>query len=763
MASVLNILGLSVAFAVFTVIMMQVRWEYQYGKTDVASDSIFRLEKYVDQIGFYHTTHHISTHDKLINSTANVDKYARISGGRMMDFYVLKDGQKQFFELKSICFHNDVSEIFDIKMRQGEFKSILVPGNAIINRSTASLLFGDADPVGRKIFTKDEEFNVVGVSEDQPGNATIKNGVWVYQNEDPNYGIYQLFVKVKDPSKIGEMVDAFEKNENKNSTKAKSDYPSIRLINVGDIYFDQLANATDEKHGDLRTTNVLLAIAILIIFIALVNFVNFYTSLAPVRVKGLNTRVVFGSSRAALRWQIIFEGMVLSVFAFLISLLFIDIFNSISLKSLILIDSTTLTDNIGIVCVCGAMSLVVGFVAGLFPAFYCTKFEPAVALKGSAMGSQKGQKLRMTLVGMQYVISIVLIICAIFVKLQHEAMLNAPLGFDKANLLRVNVGERNALKIMEQLKAIPTVQKTAIYRGTFGTGKGDNGEMYCFPNGDTVHFWQYFVDHNFMSTIGIPIIEGENFSEKTANFFDVIFDNVDTQYDVIIGKSVAKTHNVKVGDLLVVPRGLPARVVGICGDFIATSVVEQQTPVVFTKSQGGALLIRINPENTPKSIDEINKEIKKIIPENSPTVVFYDQHVGMMYEKEKKLGTLITLFSMIAIVISLMGVFGLMVFETQYRRKEIGIRKVFGSTVREILLMFNKKFAIITIVCFVLATPIAYFAIDKWLDGFAYKTPMFWWVFAVGGVIVLLITATIVTLQAYKNATENPIKSIKTE
>lgn len=764
LVSALNLIGLSVAFATFTIIMIQVRWEYSYGKSDTAADSIYRFDELDKASGKFSTTLNMDLGRAFSQSSPLIVESAGMQYSTRNFKALSQDIQNPFFnDIPTIYTNDNIFKVFDITLLQGTVTEFMMPNKAIVSESIAAKMFGDKNPIGQAI--KDQwrdEVQISGVYKELPSNATVPNGVIIFE-EFRNVRMNTHYVKISDRSKIDQIIDNFTK-EDRQIGHVNPSKEIYRLINVGDIYFDKGSRPNSFiKQGNKTTTDILFFVGILVVLIAMINFVNFYMALAPRRVKGLNARLVFGASRNLLRVRLVSEAVGISIVAFWASLFWIDVFNSTSLSSVMKMGSVGILANWQTVLLCGLLAVIEGSIAGLFPAKYCTSFEPALALKGGVMSTRKGKKLRATLVGFQYVISIVLIVFALFVGLQHKAMVNAPLGYDQENLFTVKMsGNEKAQQFCDKLAGESFVVSAAKYNGAFGTYEGDMLGDVVSVYGDTIKLCSYMVSHNFLDVIGIPIIEGDGFKPDAVDLWDDL-DN-GHPWDVVVNQATMALFGGEVGHLFKNSKHA-GKILGVTGDFVSKSVALNQDPVAFVvvKDTRQVLIRTQKGSNAWESLEKLNTIVKEIETENTPQVSFYSEHVAKLYDNEKQFGLLISLFSLVAIIISLVGVFGIVAFETQNRRKEIGIRKVFGATINQVLEMFNVKFILLVGVSCVIALPIAYWGVSQWLEGFVYKTPIVWWVFVVAGFTVALVTVITVTIQSYRSATENPVKAISNE
>lgn len=763
MVSALNLLGLSVAFATFTIIMMQVRWEYSYGQSDSDADNIYRFDELDKASGKFNTTQNMDFNRAFAQSSPLIVESAGMLYSRRNFQVMSQDAQNPFFnDIETIFTNDNIFKIFDINLLKGTVGEFMMPNKAIVSESVARKFFGDKDPIGQVIKNDwRDELQICGVYKELPSNATISNGVIIFE-EFRNVRMNTLYVKISDNSKIDQIITDFSKID-KQIGRANPSKGVYRLINVGDVYFDKGSRPNSFiQQGNKTTTDILFFVGILVVVIAMINFVNFYMALTPMRVKGLNARLVFGASRGLLRVMLVSEAIGISIIAFAVSLLWIDIFNSTSLSSVMKMSSVGILSNWQTIFICGFLAVLTGAIAGLFPAKYCTSFEPVLALKGGVVSTKGGKKLRVTLVGFQYVISMVLIVFALFVGLQHKAMVDAPLGYDQENLFTVNMGgSEKAQQLCDKLTGESFVEGTAKYNGAFGKNDGDMLGDVVSVSGDTIKLCSYMVSHNFLEVIGIPIVEGEGFKPDAVDLWDDLDNN--RPWDVVVNQATIDLFGAEIGQLFKSSKQA-GKILGVTGDFVSKSIALNQDPVAFVVVKNASqVLIRTQKGNEWENLERLNSIVKGIETENTPQVAFYSEYVAKLYDNEKQFGLLISLFSIVAIIISLVGVFGIVAFETQVRRKEIGLRKVFGSTIFQVLEMLNYQFLCVVAVSFVIAAPISYFGISKWLSGFAYKTPIYWWVFVVAGLAVGIVTVITVTLQSYRSATENPVKSIKSE
>lgn len=748
-ASLLNIVGLSVSFAAFILIMIQVWTEFNAGTDDPRHGNIYRLEVKIPSSDKWYIS--IGTH--VCQKFAEVMPQVKECALYTVESYNVIVGDTKYTDIPITYIGNDISKVMQYRMVEGLFDSALAPDCALIDHSTAKRLFADRPAMGQSVTIIDKKYVITGVYRDFPSNSMYVNGVVVQKS----YGRCNAYFLLMDGADTEAMVEQFKKEYSGTEFIGKGD--DCRLVALADTYFEnQFVRSEYLKAGNRTTTLILLSIALLIIMIAVINFVNFSTSLAPMRIRSLNIREVFGSSRRVLRVGIVNEAFLFSLISYLIAIVLVMISSDTPLRNLFKASDLTIGSNLTVIICTGVFAIFIGAAAGVYPAFYCTRFKPAMVLKGSFGLSTSGRTLRTLLLSVQFVISIILITVSLFVHLQNSYLLNKNLGYDSEDVIVVRgVWDRNGKVAPERIKGLSAVKSSATFDGHFGQ---QHRSSKMVAGQDTVDVFRYEVEDGFLELMNIPIIQGRSLtpSDKALK----IWDNDDgSEINILVTKSALKALNTAVDSVIRAPRGA-YRVVGVTDDIIGNSLYAGSGVSIFLKSDYmNALVVRTDVADSGELIKQIRAIMDEIQPYGESEVDFFDTRVAALYQKERDVATLITIFSLLAIVISLMGVFGLVLFETQYRRKEIGLRKIHGASVNSVLMMFNDRFIRLVIVCFVVSAPISYYAVNEWLSSFPNRTPIYWWVFVVALMIVLSITTLTVSIQSRRAATENPVKSIK--
>ena len=795
-SSVLNIVGMAVAFAAVYLIAVQVTFDLSYNRVIKNSERIYRL----DHPSWSEEGHWVYFWNRRIpaemcavcpevEASGAIDVALGGYGSQYQDEYSIKRNSTiENFRINVGGAELSGLDVFSFEFIAGgvddEFKA---NQGMIISETIAkryNLNVGDRINYGRGA-TSPAQRIISGIYKDFPKPSTMSYSEgYVIMSEygpedEPNWGI-SYYVLLREGASREEVeqrmlqyvIDDCEKrgfSEEEKKEQLKLITP--RLTPIADLYF---ADDTEPEwmHGSRTTTYTLIAIAVLILVISFINFVNFFFALIPSRIRAVNNYKIFGAPTSKLRLNFLFETVGLILVSLWVAAGIVVIFADTWLANYI---STSVAFNENWM-VAGAMvigTLLFGVLVSLYPAWYITKFSPAFVTKGDFAASRSGRILRYALVGVQYTISIALIICSLFVYRQHQYMLTKDMGFDKENLLVATLPyeavngqwtqvldytKRDAL--LDRLKQNPQIKDIAMSRGPLT--QSVMAWTRPMEDGTSQEFKVHVVSHNFLQVMGIDIVEGRDFmpSDELTETGALIFNETAAKQFELSAESAIDGHISSA----------KTPVVGICKDFNFQSAHYDVKPFSFLiYGKYGFDLPRVAYIRTVAGADiaNVRKHIEKTILDISPNsdpekikVQFFSDELEFVYQREDKLSTLIAMFSFLSIVISIIGVFGLVLFETQYRRREIGIRRVHGASVGGILRMFNRKYLYIVAACSAVAIPVSYYIIDQWMQQYVYRTPMSWWVYALAVGVILLITIVTVSLRSWSAANENPTNSI---
>ena len=794
-SSLLNVIGLTLAFTAFYVIMTQVWWELGYNRSLHEADRIYLVENedwY--EPGKWSSWLNRPVPERVIASTAGVEVGGCMWGGfGSGTCWTSNEPSFGYNKFSASC--GSVSlpflDVFAFRSVEGDVHDLGKPKSVIVSREAAermrvgvgSLIWVDTDEP-----QPDGAMEVVAVFEDFPDNSllgeceVVKNlgETNLYTTSEWSFNYFVKFRPGADPDEFArqwtnvnqEMQrEAAEKRAAAGDAADDDDESGIygvRLSPVSELYFESDSQAPC-RQGSVVTTYTLLGIAVLVIVLAFINFVNFFFALVPVRIRTVNTFKVFGAPASSLRFNFVFEAFGLVLIALLAAWYVSFALQGTEFASYISA-SLALSQNLEVVGLVAVVAFVMALAASLYPAWYITSFAPALVVKGSFGGTRSGRRLRTLLLGVQFFISIGLIIATSFIRLQHDYMMHYDMGFDKENLLAVRLSQRGAVsydalrqKLLSdpQVKDVTGATSRLVSVGRMGWGREFKGRQVAFQS--------YVVQPDFLRVMGIPITDGRDFLESD---FDKELGTM------IFNEAARREFEMQVGDRINGFVSPDEQIVGFCADFNFKPLQYGVSPFCFY-----LLPKKIQQENywhlphvvyvrmTPGAdIAAVTAHIRRCIAEVDPrtepgdiVVRVFDEELGLEYDNERKLTAIVGLFALLAVVIALMGVFGLVLFETQHRRREIAVRRVMGASRGEILAMFNRRYVMLVAVCFVLAVPVSIWAVRHWLAGFAYAVPLYWWVFALALAGVLAVTALTVTVRSWRAVNENPAESVKSE
>lgn len=778
-AVVLNLFGLTIAFAAFLLIVMQVDYEMNYDAMHSKSGRTFRLE--ANHGEFEHNAIHcLMFSDAFVNSSAHITDYSYrypfYGGERYCQIDEVDDqGEaKVFKENFQLCLPN-ISDVFDFHMKEGSVECLSIPGSVLIPESVAKRLFDKQSAIGKRIRMSGSSgwqpvsttiLTIGGVYKDFPGNTTVQNRIYVPMDQldllKSSWQMYanEIYVTLDDPLNKEEVLDHFNKTfDFAKSQMGSAQEIALRLTPLKDVYYTHDTTFDFNPKGHRETNYVLLGIAFLILFIAGINFTNLTTSLIPLRLKTINTHRVLGCSIYKLRAISLIESIVICLISYILALFIVNDLSYTPIANWVDAD-IRLSQYKGLILLTALIAILTGCLAGLYPAIRSTSYAPALVLKGSFGLSPKGKKVRVALIGFQYTVSIALIIVTLFMGLQNHFMTSSEqLGFNKDQVAIVNltpeIYAKHKPQYIQKLKDYPGIEDVAF--SVYELSKEDDmiDLEYARHEDKDVFFKVFYASENFLSVMDIQVKEGRNFTREDLN---------KAQSDYIINPVAERDFHLHPGD-----RFNDRTVLGVSKDFRFNSCRIASSPFVFALNNDIpnpklVSYIRFNSKtNLQEAVAHVRETLKEIDPTFPFEISFYNTILNNLYQKEQTLGKLISLFGIMAILISIVGVFGLVLFETQYRRKEIGIRKINGATTGQILLMFNKTYIRIVSVCFIISIPIAWMGTQQWLENFAYKTPLHLWVFIVAFLIILSVTIGTVTFRNWQAANENPVNSVKSE
>ena len=795
-SSVLNIVGMAVAFAAVYLIAVQVKFDLSYNRVIKNSERTYRLEHphWFDE-GVWDCAWNRQWPDEVSALCPEIEAAGSFHINpypSQREYSIKRNSAIENYTIEIATAEPEGLAVFPFEFVAGSLADYNTTDDMIISESTAkrcNLKVGDRLHYGRGAESSQMR-TIVAIFKDfpQPSSIARTEGWFCMPAQDDtskdNWGD-PYYIRLREgasPEEVEKRMndyiieDARKRGLSEEDIKTNVERTTVRLTPIGELYFT--ADSPPEAlQGSRITTYTIIAIAVLILVISFINFVNFFFALIPSRIRAVNNYKIFGAPTAKLRLNFLFETVGLILVSLFGAAVIVVLFADTPLKEYIS-TSVAIDENWSLAGAIALGVILFGVVVSLYPAWYITKFSPAFVIKGDFSASKSGRILRYTLVGVQYTISIALIICSFFIYRQHQYMLSRDMGFNKENLLAVDVPDdaifpdyfsyamdytkRDAL--VDKLKQNPQITEV-IFGGQQLVSWGGSGGNYAWGrpiDGEHQSFGVYTVSWDFLKVMDIEVVEGRDFlpSDEHSETGAMIFNQKATQTMGVSLESIMMGHIQDEN----------ANIVGICENFNAVSAYHDVQPYAFLVwgRYGGDMPSHAYIRTVAGAdIAVVRKYIFDTIMEFAPNadpekveVKFFDNELELVYQREDKLSTLVTLFSFLSIVISIIGVFGLVLFETQYRRREIGIRRVHGASVGEILSLFNRKYLYIAAICSAVAIPVSYYIIDQWMQQYVYRTPMSWWVYALAVGVILAITVVTVTLRSFKAATENPTESI---
>jgi putative ABC transport system permease protein len=780
--TVLNVLGLSVGLATCLLIVFYVVDESSYDRYNTNADRIFRVTEFVRLNGS--EASYAPTEAPLLpvlkSSLPQIEKTAMLLPTSSLYLspakYYIKKGNNNIQEKNVVYAESGLFDVFTLPMIQGNPATALsAPHSAVITESTAMKYFNRVDAVGQILTINDTSlYKVTGVIKDIPAQSHFNYDFFLSSSSIPegattnwfSSGVhnYLLLKSGTDIKKTESQIAAIELQHYPPAMSANGNYLHISLTPLLDIHLRSVSEYELDKGGNIQYVYIFSAIAIFILLIACVNFMNLSTARSSNRAKEVGVRKVLGSARKSLIAQFLTESMLVTLASTIIAVVLawaiMPLFNQMAAKHLAftLHTFTWLLPSLLVIVV------VIGFLAGSYPAFVLSAFLPAEVLKGKVAKGFKGGFLRGFLVVFQFSISIFLIIGTLVIYNQLNYIRTKSLGYNRSQMLvikNVNVLGKQAKILNNEIKQLPGVTSTTM-SGYLPTGE-DRIITGLFPEVpiDIKHdlltaFWP--VDENYISTLGIKLIAGRNFSSQMAS--DSLAMIVNEAFVKKLGQKDPLNQT-----LYRTSYGLQKyHIIGVIKDFHFSSLKDEIKPLALYYSEDrGAITARVKTADITGLMSQIESRWKDLTPNNQFSYSFMDADFDATYRSEQRIGTIFICFTTLAICIACLGLFGLAAYAAEQRNKEIGIRKVLGASVSTIVNMLSMDFIKLVFIAIIIASPAAWWAMNKWLEGFAYRISIQWWIVALAGFTALFIAFITISFQSIRAAIANPVKSLRAE
>jgi len=771
--STINVLGLTLGIASCLVIFLIVQYELNYDKFNTKADRIYRVT--LNAIDFNPCVS-MAVVPALRNDFPDLEE---VSQAWYQESGLINVGEKKYKEKGYIFADKYFPSVFDYHWLEGNPKTALAEPNAIVlTESIAQKYFGNKEAMNQVIKLENQyTLKVTGVIKDLPGNThlafnmavsfeTIRENVKGMMNQFWAIAGGFTYIVVPEHYSIAKIQNRIHGFLKKNWGEDVAKDTRLPLQPLTDIHFDQrYLNNTISYTTSRETYYVLAAVAVLIIIIACINFINLATAQAIRRAKEVGVRKVLGSSRSQLIRQFLGETTLLTFIALaagvLISALLLP---QLSIWLDIKLSVTELVNPSVIGVILGLTGMVI-LLAGLYPAFVQSAFRPVESLKSKASLNFKGLTLRKSLVIVQFSISQIMIIGTLVVAYQMDFFQNRNLGFNKDAVISFGIPDMKKTEVLkQQLVNNPGVKEISFSSGApvlnyfftsfsspeNGLVKGDVSEMK-------------FIDENYMDMFGLKLLAGQKIMRTQTGENDTVYNAVVNE--TLINKIGIQDPQKALGKHFLLNGNWMTTIVGVVQDFQSESKHKKIRPcaLIYRPDNFFMTSVKIQPSGMKKTIASIEKSMTSLFPENLFNYEFLDDHIAAWYRQEQKEYTAFKLFSGIAILIGCLGLYGLVAFAAAQRIKEVGIRKVLGASLGDIILLFSKEFVLLIVIAFLIAAPVAYYIMHSWLESFAYQVNIGAGIFIVAIISSFLIAAITIAYQAIRAAIANPVKSLRTE
>jgi putative ABC transport system permease protein len=767
--SAINITGLSAGLAVGIMILLWVQDELSFDKFHTNAKNIYKINSHlgtgVGEQVWEGAPSPLALFSK--SDIPEVENSVRVAPNYNTSLFTY--GSNKFIIRNTAYTDKTLFEIFNFKFLRGNSKQPFKDANSILlTESTAKKFFGDVDPMGKIIVGDNaENFTVTGVLDDFPENSTISyamllpmenyakkfggNGSWKTIDEDLGNYYYYIYLQLKPNADVkaveSKIKNIFDKKHPGNDSR-------FALQKLTDLHL----YAPDGNPAAMQTVRTFTIIAILILFIACINYVNLSTARSMLRSKEVSVRKIIGAQRSQLFLQFIFESAMIftlgSVTAIVLIKLLFPFYNEISGKNLVFSLSNMNMWTVILLSIAGSL-----FAASVYPALLLSSFKPIEALKGKLSFGAGNTQFRKILVVTQFVFSIALIIATVVISLQLKYIREKNLGYDREHVFSFNIRQniydhfaavKNELLKKQGVLGVTTSEASIVgvnasTGDTDWEGKKEGLTFLIHPMG---------VDENYIPLFKMQMAEGANFTGAKSDSVHVILNQAAVE-ETGIKDPLGKRFTVWQTN---------ATIIGVVKNFNYASLKQRIEPMVFYYTPvNWRMFVKTNGKDASKAIAAVQDMWNKYTPDYPFTYSFVDEDYDALYKTEQRTGLLFNVFAIVAILISCLGLFGLAAYTAQIKTKEIGIRKVLGATVANIVQLLAKDFISLVFISLVIAVPVGWWAMHSWLQDFVFRINISWWVFILAGTLAMLIALLTVSMHALRAALANPVKSLKEE
>ncbi|MCW8310699.1 ABC transporter permease [Sphingobacterium sp. InxBP1] len=782
--SIINITGLAMGIAVCLLISLYVADEFSFDRFNTHADRIVRvIFRGTVKGGTMNEAHVMPPVAATMKAElAEVQETARLRQGGSPLFTI---GNKVFRDEQMAYVDPSFFKIFTLPFVKGNpSTAVTMPYTAVISESTALKYFGTTDVIGRNLTIKDDQniLKITGVMKDIPQNSHFHFDIFTSMEalEDSRskswmtseyftYALLKENTSLKNLEK--NLATLFDKHVgaqfmagfgmNYIDFKKSGNSIGLYLQPLTDIHLHSNFGYDLSPSGDIRYIYIFSAIALFMLLIATINFMNLSTASGFKRSREVGVRKVLGANKYSLMRQFLTEGIMLTYLALLLAIgiviISLPLFNQLSGKS-IEIHQFDCTYMIPLLLTFG---LLVGLFSSTYSALYLSAFNPLTVLKGRLVRSTQRFNIRSGLVVFQFIISVGLIFCTVVVTWQLRYIRHIKLGYEKENVIVIQSwplgkNEKSYIKLLSEDSRVKHLSRSSY----LPAGESANNNFFVYPDGNTekwVKTLRYDVDEEYIDAMGMKLSKGRSFSKAFGN----------DSLSIIVNETAARDLGWKgeiIGRTLTNKDNKTYNVIGLVKDFHFKSLHEQISPLVMVLGdQAGSLIVKTHTNDTEGLVKKLKALYDSFATDIPFNYSFLDERYAQTYQAEVKTGRLLSIFAGLTIFVACLGLFGLAIFTANQRRKEIGIRKVIGASISGITQMLSVQFIKLVAIAILISSPIAWWAMHKWLENFAYRIEIQWWMFAVAGLLAILIALLTVSSQAIKAALANPVDSLRNE
>lgn len=775
--SLINITGLAAGIACFVLLALYLQNEWTYDKFHVNAAQLYRIRTDYGEKDqpMVHTAVTFNALKNVIKEYPETKNVARVYPSPT----TVKYGDKVANEQRFLYVDPAFLQMFTFPLLSGNSATALSgPNMVVVSASMAKKYFGTTDVVGKALKINDKrEYLITGVAADAPANTHLKfdflasySSLGIKDNWNaPNYYTYVQLADNATAAGLHNRLAFLVKDMMKDAPNSGATMDFIPEQVTG-IHLYSIAGNSTEQGGDLRYNYILAIVAVLLLLIAGINFMNLATARSAERGREIGVRKALGAVRGQLFWQFIAESTLITgcamVIGVLLALLLLPSFNNMADTRLVL----GWTQGYRIYALLGLVFVATAFLAGTYPAVFLSGFRPVQVLKGR-MTYAAGGNIRKTLVVFQFAASVFFIICTLVVGNQLRYIQHKKIGLDRSHVLVLSGDHLNS-QMFEALKGRLSQQAgvagvSASYDSPVAVAGGYGiGNVEGKPPGFSMNITAIPVEKDYLHTMGIQLIAGNDFSH--ADIQDVLKPDSIRVYHFFMNETAIRQLGWKpeeaIGKRLAM-NGRVGSVQGVMRDFHFASMKSKIEPIIVFPEYDyfGEILIKTTGHNDPQTIAGIGKIWNDFLPGTPFDYHFMDDDFNSLYKAEFRTSTILTAFSTVVILVSCLGLLGLVAFTAEQRTREIGIRKVMGASVTNVIALLSKDFVKLVLIALLIAAPIAWYVMHHWLETFAYRTSLSIWIFLLAGMIAMVIALLTVSLQSVKAALANPINSLRAD